>query len=134
QALRQVLGEHVSQKGSNITSERLRFDFTHTTKMTDEEKKRVEDIVNEQIKTALTVHRVLLPKSEALKTDALHFFGDKYGDIVSIYYIGDSMNTAISKEFCGGPHVENTGVLGTFKIQKEEAVSAGVRRIKAVLS
>lgn len=134
QALRQVLGTHVSQKGSNITAERLRFDFTHTAKMTDEEKKRVEEIVNTQIKAGLPVHRVEMPKAEAEKTGALHFFGDKYGDIVSVYYIGDSMETAFSKEFCGGPHVENIGSLGTFKIQKEEAVSAGVRRIKAVLS
>jgi len=134
QALRQVLGTHVSQKGSNITPERLRFDFTHTGKMTDEEKKKVEDIVNGNIARKLAVHRVELPKAEAEKTGALHFFGDKYGDIVSVYYIGESMETAISKEFCGGPHVENIGTLGTFKIQKEEAVSAGVRRIKAVLS
>ena len=134
QALRQVLGSHVSQKGSNITPERLRFDFTHTGKMTDEEKKKVEDIVNGNIARKLAVHRVELPKTEAEKTGALHFFGDKYGDIVSVYYIGESMETAISKEFCGGPHVENIGTLGTFKIQKEEAVSAGVRRIKAVLA
>lgn len=133
-ALHEVLGDHVSQKGSNITPERLRFDFTHGAKMTDEEKKRVEDIVNAQIKKALPVHRVELPKEEALKTGAYHFFGDKYGDVVSVYYIGDSIDSAFSKEFCGGPHVENTSVLGTFKIQKEEAVSAGVRRIKAVLS
>lgn len=134
QALRMVLGTTVQQKGSNITPERLRFDFTHTTKMTDEEKKKVEDIVNAQIKAALPVHRVELPKAEAEKTGALHFFGDKYGDVVSVYYIGDSLDKAFSKEFCGGPHVENIGTLGTFKIQKEEAVSAGVRRIKAVLS
>jgi alanyl-tRNA synthetase len=134
QALRTVLGTHVSQKGSNITPERLRFDFTHTGKMTDEEKKKVEDIVNTQISKKLAVHRVELPKAEAEKTGALHFFGDKYGDVVSVYYIGDSMEKAFSKEFCGGPHVENIGTLGTFKIQKEEAVSAGVRRIKAILS
>jgi alanyl-tRNA synthetase len=134
QALREVLGTHVSQKGSNITPERLRFDFTHTTKMTDEEKKRVEEIVNKNIKAKIPVHRIELSKAEALKTGALHFFGDKYGDVVSIYYIGDSIDSAISKEFCGGPHVENTGTLGTFKIQKEEAVSAGVRRIKAILA
>lgn len=134
QALRDVLGAHVSQKGSNITPERLRFDFTHGAKMTDEEKKRVEDIVNSRIQAKLAVHRIELPKAEAEKTGALHFFGDKYGDVVSVYYIGDSIDSAFSKEFCGGPHVENTGTLGTFKIQKEEAVSAGVRRIKAVLS
>jgi alanyl-tRNA synthetase len=134
QALREVLGTHVSQKGSNITPERLRFDFTHTAKMTDEEKKKVEDLVNSKIKDKLAVHRIELPKDEAEKTGALHFFGDKYGDIVSIYYIGDDIKSAYSKEFCGGPHVENIGTLGAFKIQKEEAVSAGVRRIKAVLS
>ncbi len=133
-ALHQVLGDKVSQKGSNITPERLRFDFTHGAKMTDDEKKRVEDLVNGWIKAALPVHRIELPKEEALKTGAFHFFGDKYGDVVSVYYIGDSMDSAVSKEFCGGPHVENTSVLGNFKIQKEEAVSAGVRRIKAVLS
>ncbi|MFA6158850.1 MAG: alanine--tRNA ligase [Candidatus Paceibacterota bacterium] len=134
QALRQVLGTHVQQKGSNITPERLRFDFVHTAKMTDDEKKKVEDIVNAAIAAKLPVHRVELPKAEAEKTGALHFFGDKYGDVVSVYYIGSDIDSAISKEFCGGPHVENTGVLGTFKIQKEEAVSAGVRRIKAVLA
>ncbi len=134
QSLREVLGNHVSQKGSNITPERLRFDFTHTAKMTDEEKKRVEDIVNSKIQAQLPVHRIELPKAEAEKTGALHFFGDKYGDVVSVYYMGNDIESAYSKEFCGGPHVENTGNLGIFKIQKEEAVSAGVRRIKAVLS
>jgi alanyl-tRNA synthetase len=134
QALREVLGSHVSQKGSNITPERLRFDFTHTAKMTDEEKKKVEEIVNAKIQAKLPVHKVELPKAEAEKTGALHFFGDKYGDVVSVYYIGNDLNSAYSKEFCGGPHVENTGILGTFKIQKEEAVSAGVRRIKAMLA
>ncbi|MDE2116807.1 MAG: alanine--tRNA ligase, partial [Patescibacteria group bacterium] len=139
-ALHEVLGEHVSQKGSNITPERLRFDFAHSAKMTDDEEKRVEDIVNDHISAALPVNRVELPKDEALKTGAYHFFGDKYGDVVSVYYIGDSLEGAYSKEFCGGPHVSNTRDLAgpegkwRFKIQKEEAVSAGVRRIKAVLS
>lgn len=134
QALRTVLGTHVSQKGSNITPERLRFDFTHSAKMTDDEKRRVESLVNDAIKADMSVHKIIMPKAEAEKTGALHFFGDKYGDQVSVYYIGDSIDTAYSKEFCGGPHVERTGILGTFKIQKEEAVSAGVRRIKAVLA
>lgn len=133
-ALRDVLGPEVGQKGSNITPERLRFDFSFSRKMTDEEKKKVEDIVNAQIAKKLSVHKVILPKAEAEKTGAFHFFGDKYGDQVSVYYIGDSMENAFSKEFCGGPHVENIGTLGHFKIQKEEAVSAGVRRIKAVLA
>ncbi|MEX0931336.1 MAG: alanine--tRNA ligase [Candidatus Paceibacterota bacterium] len=134
QALRDVLGSHVTQKGSNITPERLRFDFTHDKKMTDEEKAKVEAIVNEKIKAQLPMQSVVLPKEEAEKTGALHFFGDKYGDDVSVYFIGDSLETAYSKEFCGGPHVENTKDLGIFSIKKEEASSAGVRRIKAVLS
>ncbi len=133
QALREVLGSHVEQKGSNITAERLRFDFSHTAKMTDEEKSQVEKIVNEKIAAKLPVHRVELSKEEAEKTGALHFFSEKYGDTVSVYYVGDSLAGAFSKEYCGGPHVENTGTLGHFKIQKEEASSAGIRRIKAVL-
>ncbi len=134
-ALRDVLGGHVEQKGSNITGERLRFDFSHPQKMTDEEKKKVESIVNEKIQDKLPVQSAILSRDAAEKSGALHFFGDKYGDEVSVYFIGNSLETAYSKEFCGGPHVTNTGNLkGTFKIQKEEAVSAGVRRIKAVLS
>lgn len=132
-ALREVLGEHVEQKGSNITTERLRFDFVHPNKMTDEEKKKVEDIVNQKIQEGLDVNRIELPKEEAEKTGALHFFSEKYGDIVSIYYIGPSIESAYSKEFCGGPHVSNTKEIGKFEIVKEEAVSAGVRRIKAVV-
>ena len=134
QALRDVLGKTVGQKGSNITPERLRFDFSFDRKMTDEEKKRVEEIVNEKIKLALPVEVVSLPKEEALKTGAIHFFGEKYPDTVTVYYIGNTIADAYSKEFCGGPHVKNTSELkGTFKIQKEEAVSVGVIRIKAVL-
>ncbi len=133
QALFDVLGDKIAQKGSNITPERLRFDFSHTSKMTDEEKKKVEDIVNQKIKEALPVQNIVLPKEEALKTGAKHFFGEKYGDQVSIYFVGKSLETAYSKEFCGGPHVSNTSELGKFKIAKEEAVSAGVRRIKAIL-
>lgn len=133
-ALRKVLGEHVQQKGSNITPERLRFDFAHTGKMTNDEKKAVEKIVNEAIGAALPMQQIILPKAEAEKTGALHFFGEKYGDQISVYFVGNSIDTAISKEFCGGPHVKNTSDLkGTFKISKEEAVSAGVRRIKAVI-
>ncbi|MDE2041005.1 MAG: alanine--tRNA ligase, partial [Patescibacteria group bacterium] len=139
QALHDVLGEDTgSQKGSNITAERLRFDFTGQ-KLTNEQKKRVEDIVNEKIAAALPMNKVVLPKAEAEKTGARHFFGEKYGDEVSIYYIGDDLNTAYSKEFCGGPHVSNTKELAgpegkwRFKIQKEEAVAQGIRRIKAVL-
>lgn len=140
QALFDVLGQNVMQKGSNITKERLRFDFAHGAKMTDEEKKRVEDIVNEKIRSKLPVNKIVLPLSEAEKTGAKHFFGEKYGDEVSIYYVGNDLQSAYSKEFCGGPHVSNTDELSgpnhswQFRIQKEEAVSQGVRRIKAVLS
>lgn len=127
-ALKKVLGDHVHQKGSNITPERLRFDFSHNAKMTDEEKKQVEDLVNEYIKQDLKVERLEMTKEEALKLGAEAMFLDKYGDEVIVYKIGD-----VSMEFCGGPHVERTGVLGTFKIKKEEASSSGVRRIKAIL-
>jgi alanyl-tRNA synthetase len=134
QALHDVLGKQVTQKGSNITAERLRFDFAHPQKMTAEEIKKVETIVNEKIKAALPVNRIVLSREEAENTGARHFFGEKYGAQVSIYYIGDNLETAYSKEFCGGPHIKNTSDLkGVFKIIKEEAVAAGVRRIKAVL-
>ncbi len=133
QALYDVLGSEVGQKGSNITPERLRFDFSFPRKMTDEEKQEVEDIVNEKIREALPVQKVVMPKADAEKTGARHFFGEKYPDEVSVYFIGNSLETAYSKEFCGGPHISNTNELGHFKIQKEEAVSAGIRRIKAIL-
>lgn len=133
-ALRDVLGESVSQMGSNITTDRLRFDFSHDKKMTPEELKAVEDLVNLKISQKLPVKYEDMSKEKAEQTGALHFFGEKYGDIVRIYYIGESLENAYSKEFCGGPHVENTGDFGgVFKIQKEEAVSRGVRRIKAIL-
>ena len=127
-ALKVVLGDHVHQKGSNITSERMRFDFSHGAKMTDEEKQKVEDLVNEYIAKDYKVERFEMKKEEALSLGAEAMFLEKYGDIVTVYKIGD-----FSIEFCGGPHVENTGILGHFKIKKEEASSAGVRRIKAVL-
>lgn len=128
EALREVLGEHVYQKGSNITSERLRFDFSHDNKMTDEEKKKVEDIVNEQIKKDLKVTREEVTYEKAREMGAIGVFEHKYEEMVSVYHVGD-----FSLEFCGGPHVESTGNMGHFKILKEEAVSQGVRRIKAVL-
>ena len=133
QALHDVLGDEVMQKGSNITPERLRFDFSFPRKMRDEEKKRVEEIVNEKITVSLPVQHSVLQKEEAIKTGARHFFDQKYPDEVSVYYIGETLDTAYSKEFCGGPHVENTGILGKFRITNEESSSAGVRRIKAVL-
>ena len=128
QALRQILGEHVAQKGSNITSERLRFDFSHSQKMTEEEKQKAEEIVNQKIKEAIPVSFKEMSRKEAKKIGALGGFEHKYGDKVKVYKIGD-----FSKEICGGPHVGNTQELGHFKIKKEEAVGAGVRRIKAVL-
>ncbi len=131
-ALRIVLGNHVTQKGSNITNERLRFDFTHPQKMTEEEKKRVEEIVNDKIAEKLPVGFVELSKAEAEKI-ATHSFNEKYGDLVKVYSVGDEKTGYFSREFCGGPHVSNTSKLGKFKIQKEEAVAAGIRRIKAVL-
>ena len=127
-ALRIVLGEHVAQKGSNITTERLRFDFSHPQKVTPEEIKKVEEIVNEQIQKDLKVSVEEMTVEEAKKSGAIGLFENKYGDIVKVYTIGD-----FSKEICGGPHVKHTGQLGKFKIIKEEAVSAGVRRIKAIL-
>lgn len=132
-ALRDVLGEKVSQKGSNITPERLRFDFSFDRKITDDEKSKIEEIVNEKIKEAIPVQNVIMKKDEAEKSGALHFFGEKYADEVSVYFIGENLENAYSKEFCGGPHIKNTKELGTFKIIKEEAVSSGVRRIKATL-
>ncbi|HRY30925.1 MAG TPA: alanine--tRNA ligase [Candidatus Paceibacterota bacterium] len=133
QALRDTLGETVQQKGSNINEERVRFDFSYPQKLSDEQKKNIEEIVNKKIQEALPVNLVILPKKEAEKTGALHFFGEKYGDEVKIYFIGDNIKSAYSKEFCGGPHVKNTSELGKFKIQKEESVAAGIRRIKGVL-
>ena len=132
-ALQKVLGPSVKQRGSNITEERLRIDFSFDRKMTDEEKLEVEKIVNENIEKDLKVVKREMPKSDAEKIGAEMEFGAKYDDTVSVYFIEDENGNAVSKEFCGGPHVEHTGMLGKFKIQKEEASSAGVRRIKAVL-
>lgn len=128
QALRNVLGDHVKQSGSNITTERLRFDFSHPERMTPEQIKQVEDIVNEQIKRDLNVVSEEMPLEEAKKSGAIGLFENKYGDTVKVYTIGD-----FSKEICGGPHVKHTGELGHFKIKKEESSSAGIRRIKAIL-
>ncbi len=127
-ALKKVLGPHVHQKGSNITAERMRFDFSHNSKMTEEEKQKTEDLVNEYIKMAIPVEKLEMKKEDAINAGAEAMFADKYGDIVSVYKIGD-----VSMELCGGPHVHNTSELGHFKIKKEEASSAGVRRIKAIL-
>ena len=127
-ALKVVLGDHVKQNGSNITTERLRFDFNHPQKMTKEEIQQVEDLVNEKIKEDLPVTCEEMTLEEAKASGATGLFENKYGDRVKVYTIGD-----FSKEICGGPHVTHTGELGTFKIKKEESSSSGVRRIKAIL-
>ena len=127
-ALKVVLGDHVHQKGSNITAERMRFDFSHDSKMTPEQVKQAEDLVNKYISESINVEKLEMSKEDALKTGAEAMFIDKYGDVVTVYKIGD-----VSIELCGGPHVSNTKDLGHFKITKEEASSAGVRRIKAIL-
>ncbi len=143
-ALQLVLGSHVKQRGSNITGERLRIDFAHTEKMTEEQKRQVEDIVNQQIQKHLPMNRNVMKKEDAEQLNAEHEFGAKYPDTVTVYSLGPigatlenpQFDKAFSIEFCGGPHVENTSQIadgGTFKIQKEEAVASGVRRIKGVL-
>jgi len=127
-ALKIVVNKDVHQKGSNITSERMRFDFSCDHKLTDEEKKKVEELVNKWISEDIKVEKDEMSKNDAINSGAECMFIEKYPDTVTVYRIGD-----VSKELCGGPHVESTGCLGTFKIKKEEASSAGVRRIKAVL-
>jgi alanyl-tRNA synthetase len=138
-ALRQILGEHVSQKGSHITAERLRFDFSHPQKLSEEEVKKVEDLINEQIKKKLPVTFKTETLPEAIAEGALHFFGEKYGKDVKVYTIGESHTVGdpdgvyFSKEVCGGPHVSNTGEIGHVRINKQEKIGSGVIRIYAVL-
>ncbi len=139
--LRKVLGTHVEQRGSNITAERLRFDFSHPEKMSEEQKKQVEDLINYAIGHDYHVSFAEMSVDEAKAKDAMGLFGDKYGAQVKVYSIGDpnsapdahANSLTFSREICGGPHVEHTGTLGKFKIIKEEAVSSGIRRIKAIL-
>jgi len=135
-ALQTVLGDSVKQKGSNITAERLRMDFNFDRKLTEEEISKVEEIVNEKIVEDIPVKRIEMPKEDAEKVGAEMEFGQKYPDVVSIYFVGDR-NEFFSAEFCGGPHVERTGILGAggkkFKIMKQENVGAGVKRLKAKL-
>jgi alanyl-tRNA synthetase len=133
--LRQVLGDHIQQMGSNITAERLRFDFKHGEKVTSEQLKQIEGIINQKIKEDLPVHKTIEDKEIALKSGAMAFFRDKYPDKVSVYTIGlDQNKNWFSKELCGGPHVSSTGVIGPVTIKKEEAVGAGVRRIYMTIS
>ena len=126
--LKKMFGEEVIQKGQNITPERLRFDFPLDHKMTEEEKEELTNRVNDVIKKEIDVTREEMTYDEAKKAGAEGIFTDKYGNIVSVYTIGD-----ISKEICGGPHVKNTRELGTFKIVKEESSAAGIRRLKVIL-
>lgn len=131
--LRKVLGDHVHQAGSNITPERLRFDFTHGEKMTDEQKKAVETYVNEAIVSQLQVEIVQMDKQAAQDAGVEGSFWEKYPDIVKVYQMIGNNGVVYSRELCGGPHVESSSDMGVFRIAKEEASSAGVRRIKAVL-
>lgn len=127
-ALRQVLGDQVSQKGSNITPERLRFDFSYNQKMAPEEIRQVEDLVNDKIKEDLPVKMEEMTLEEARTAGATGAFESKYGERVKVYSIDN-----FSKEICGGPHVKHTGEIGKFKIIKEESSSAGIRRIRAIV-
>jgi alanyl-tRNA synthetase len=130
--LRKVLGDDVYQKGSNITAERLRFDFTHKEKMTSEQLALVENFVNDIIKKDLPVACEEMTLDKARELNAMGVFESKYGEKVKVYTVGQG-NEIASREICGGPHVEHTGVMGHFKIVKEESSSSGVRRIKAIL-
>jgi alanyl-tRNA synthetase len=133
QSLRLVLGEHVIQRGSNITPERLRFDFSHPQKLTCDQIADVETLVNSAIERDLPMsHREMRP-DDAFADGALGAFGDKYGDVVTVYTAGDPDGEWYSREICGGPHVDRTAALGRFHILKEESSSSGVRRIRAVL-
>ncbi len=131
--LRKVLGTHVHQAGSNITAERLRFDFTHPEKMTPEQISAVESYVNTAIASGLTVTVTNMNKNEAKESGVEGSFWEKYPDIVKVYSMQGADGVTYSRELCGGPHVENSKAMGNFKIIKEESSSAGVRRIKAVL-
>jgi alanyl-tRNA synthetase len=132
-ALRLVLGNHVVQRGSNVTAERLRFDFAHAAKMTPGELEEVQRIVNEAIERDWPMGFREIPTTQAFSEGALGAFGDKYGETVKVYTAGDPDGDWYSKEICGGPHMERTGILGQFRILKEESSSAGVRRIRAVV-
>ncbi len=132
-ALRQILGDHVAQKGSNITAERLRFDFSHPTKLTAAELKKIEDLINAKIAENLPVTFKVVDKEAALKSGAMAFFGERYGEKVKVYTIGEGKKI-MSREICGGPHVSFTGALGHLTIKKEESAGAGVRRIYATVS
>jgi len=132
-SLRKVLGDHVVQRGQNITHARARFDFPNPEKLTEEELKKVEDIINKVISEKLPVKFEILPKDEALKTGAIHAFNEKYTDTVKVYYIGENLENSFSREFCGGPHVVHTGEIGRVKIKKQEKIGSGSMRVYLVL-
>lgn len=132
-SLRKILGEHVVQMGQNITRERSRFDFSHPQKLTDEQLRKVEEMINGVIQKDLPVNFKVLPKDEALRTGAIHAFNEKYSDTVKVYYIGENLSDAFSKEFCGGPHVLRTRDIGRVRIKKQEKIGAGLIRIYIVL-
>ena len=128
-ALRKVLGDDIMQHGSNITGERLRFDFNHQGKLAEDQIKEIEDIINENIEKALPVKFEMMEKEKALETGALHAFNEKYGDQVKVYYVGDDLESALSKEFCGGPHVENTSEINPIEIFKQKNIGKGMLRV-----
>ena len=128
-SLRKVLGDHVVQLGQNITKDRSRFDFPNSSKLTEEQIHEVEKMINEVVDKSLPVSFVVLPKEEAIKTGAIHAFNEKYADTVKVYFVGESLETAFSKEFCGGPHVTNTSEIGHVTINKQEKIGSGVIRI-----
>jgi alanyl-tRNA synthetase len=131
-SLRKVLGDHVQQKGSNITSERLRFDFTHSKKLSEDEISEVEEMMNEQVKKDLPVTFETKTFKEAKDEGALAFFGERYGEKVKVYTIGKGLGSGwFSKEVCGGPHVKSTSEIGRVKIKKQEKIGAGLVRIYA---
>ena len=128
-ALRKVLGEHIVQKGQNITKDRSRFDFPHTQKLTDEEIKQVENLINDIVSKNLPVNFNIMPKNEAENTGAIHAFNEKYADTVKVYFVGDVLENAFSKEFCGGPHVSSTSEIGRVRIIKQDKVGSDIIRI-----
>ena len=132
-SLRKILGEQVVQKGQNITKERSRFDFPNPEKLTDEQLKKVENMINDIIDKDLSVNFKVMPKDKAEKTGAIHAFNEKYADTVKVYYVGNTLETAFSKEFCGGPHVTHTSEIGRVRIKKQEKIGSGLIRIYAVV-
>ena len=131
-SLRKVLGEHIVQKGQNITKERARFDFSNSEKLEESQLKKVENMINEVVQKDLPVGFKVLPKNEAERTGAIHAFGEKYADTVKVYYVGEDLKTAFSKEFCGGPHVGRTGEIGRVRIIKQDKIGSNLIRIYAV--